>query len=160
MSLVTCQMLKILHIVPTYLPAYRYGGPIASVHALNRALVAQKHDVTVFTTNVDGPDNLKVPLGVPQIIDGVKVVYFPVGRFRSWFYSADMRKALAEKTKGYDIVHITSVFLSASALGAHYAKKSGVPYLISPRGSLMKDPLALKGTLKKKIYVSLIERRN
>ncbi len=27
--------MKILHIVPTYYPAYRYGGPIKSVHELN-----------------------------------------------------------------------------------------------------------------------------
>jgi hypothetical protein len=43
---------KILHVVPTYLPARRYGGPIVAVHGLCRALVRRGHDVTVFTTNV------------------------------------------------------------------------------------------------------------
>ena len=36
--------LRILHVTPTYIPAYRYGGPILSVHGLCRALVARGHD--------------------------------------------------------------------------------------------------------------------
>src|SRR5260370_167350 len=43
--------MRILHVVPTYLPATRYGGPIYAVHGLCRALAARGHDVTVFTTN-------------------------------------------------------------------------------------------------------------
>ena len=54
--------LRLLHIVPTYLPALRYGGPIRSVHALCRALAADGHDVHVFTTSVDGPADSAVPL--------------------------------------------------------------------------------------------------
>ena len=57
--------MKILHVVPSYLPALRYGGPIHSVHGLCKALAARGHAVEVFTTNVDGPQNSKVPLGVP-----------------------------------------------------------------------------------------------
>ena len=53
--------LRLLHVVPTYLPAVRYGGPIQSVHALCRALAAQGHVTDVFTTNVDGPGDSDVP---------------------------------------------------------------------------------------------------
>ena len=57
--------LRLLHVVPTYLPAVRYGGPIRSVHALCRELAAAGHDVQVFTTSVDGPSDSDVPLMVP-----------------------------------------------------------------------------------------------
>jgi len=67
---------------------------------------------------------------------------------------------LAKTAREFDIIHITSVFLSASTLGAHYAKKYKKPYIISPRGSLMKEPLAMKGSFKKKAYLALMERRN
>ena len=53
--------MRVLHVVPTYLPAVRYGGPIQSVHALCRALAAQGHMTDVFTTNVDGPGDSDVP---------------------------------------------------------------------------------------------------
>jgi hypothetical protein len=55
----------LLHVVPTYFPAVRYGGPIHSVHGLCAALAARGHDVHVFTTNVDGPGDSDVPLGQP-----------------------------------------------------------------------------------------------
>lgn len=151
--------MKILHIVPSYVPAYRHGGPIRSVHALNRALAAAGMDVAAYTTNIDGPGVLDVPLEHERALDGVKVTYFPL-TFRPWVYSFALHRALAEHIREYDVVHITSVFLSASTLGAHYARKFGKPYLISPRGSLMKEPLAMKSSLKKKLYLSLIEKRN
>src|ERR1700680_1362004 len=47
--------MRILHVVPTYLPATRYGGPIVAVHSLCRALAARGHAVEVFTTSIDGP---------------------------------------------------------------------------------------------------------
>jgi glycogen synthase len=46
--------MRILQVIPTYLPALRYGGPIIAVHSLCRALVARGNAVDVFTTNVNG----------------------------------------------------------------------------------------------------------
>ena len=71
------ELLRLLHVVPTYLPALRYGGPIRSVHALCRALAAAGHDVHVFTTSVDGLGDSDVLLGRPVDLEGVKVTYFP-----------------------------------------------------------------------------------
>lgn len=151
--------MKLLHLVSTYLPAYRYGGPIKSVHELNKRLVKKGVDVSVYTTNLDGPSKLEVSLKKEMIVDGVKVYYFPV-TFRPWQYSYSWHRILAKNIKDFDLIHITSVFLAASALGAHYAKKFRKPYIISPRGSLMKEPLEKKSPFKKKIYLSLIEKRN
>ena len=63
--------MRILHVVPSYYPAVRYGGPIQSVHALATATVDRGHEVHVYTTNVDGPNNSQVPLGNPVDRDGV-----------------------------------------------------------------------------------------
>ena len=150
--------MKILHIVPTYLPAYRYGGPIKTVHELNKWLVKKGCEATVYTTNIDGEGVSNVPLGEEVNVDGVKVFYFPVS-FRPWQYSRQLRRALAKNINDFDLVHITSVFLSASTLGAYYAKKFNKPYIISPRGSLMAEPLKKSG-LKKKIYLFLVEKKN
>ncbi len=151
--------MKILHLIPSYLPAYRYGGPIKSVHQLNKWLVKKGIEVTVYTTNIDGPNYLNVPLGQAIDIDGVKVFYFPI-TFRPWQYSYLLHRALTKNIADFDVIHITSVFLFASTLGAYYARKFNKPYIISPRGSLMEEPLEKKSSLKKKIYISLIEKRN
>lgn len=165
--------MKILHIVPTYLPAYNRGGPIWSVHNLNKELVKKGIDVTVYTTNIDVEG--KVEEGKEVIVDGVKVWYFPasfpriweywrVGIIpaffpRHWEYSRDLHKALIRNTKNFDIIHVTSTFLFASALGPWYAKKHDIPSVLSPRGNLM-EPLELKGARKKKAYIHLIEKRS
>lgn len=171
--------MRILHIVPTHYPAIRRGGPIFSVHNLNKELVRKGVDVTVYTTDIDTDG--KVPIARiskngPEnglIIDGVKVYFFHasfprvweywrVGFLfaflpRHWEYSRDLHKALRATAGYFDLVHITSTFLFASVLGAWYAKKNKKPYIISPRGNLM-EPLELKNPLKKKLYIALIER--
>ena len=42
--------MRILQVIPSYLPATRYGGPIFSTHALSKALVKRGHEVQVYTT--------------------------------------------------------------------------------------------------------------
>src|SRR5687767_11328021 len=81
------QPLRILQVVPAYFPAVRYGGPIRSVHGLCRALVRRGHEVHVYTTNVDGPANLDVPIERPVDIDGVQVHYFGVPALRRLFWA-------------------------------------------------------------------------
>ncbi len=80
-------MLRILQVVPTYYPAVRYGGPVRSVHGLSAALARRGHEVHVYTTNLDGPNDLDVPLDTPVDLDGVKVHYFDVPGLRRLHWS-------------------------------------------------------------------------
>jgi glycosyltransferase involved in cell wall biosynthesis len=149
--------MKILQIIPGYIPAGFASGTIGPTHSLNRALVKQGVDVTVFTTNIDGATTIDVPLNEEVDIDGVKVFYFPI-TFRPWQYARDMRKTLAKQAMNYDLIHISGAFLSESFFGSYYARKYKKPYIISPHGSFMIDPLSRKA-LKKKIYINLFEKR-
>ena len=54
--------MKILHVIPSFAPAWRYGGPIYAALALTRELARQGHEVTVMTTNIDGSGVLDVLL--------------------------------------------------------------------------------------------------
>ncbi|NCN53227.1 glycosyltransferase [Candidatus Wolfebacteria bacterium] len=152
--------MKILRVTSSYFPAYRYGGPIKIDYELDKWLVKKGVEVTEYTTNIDGPRDLNVPTNQPINIDGITVIYFKSSFPRAWFYSRYLHKALAKHTKDFDLIHITSVFLSVSTLGAYYAKKFNKPYIISPLGSLMEILLKKKSPMKKKIYISLIEKRN
>ncbi|RME09021.1 MAG: glycosyl transferase, partial [Bacteroidetes bacterium] len=55
--------MKILQLIPTYKPAYVYGGPIFSVSKLCETLAAEGHEVRMLTTTANGPDELQVPTG-------------------------------------------------------------------------------------------------
>jgi glycosyltransferase involved in cell wall biosynthesis len=150
---------RILHVVPTYLPARRYGGPIYAVHGLASALAARGHAVDVFTTNVDGKGTSKVPVGTPVELDGVRVHYFP-SPFKRLYWSPKMRNALLTDAGRYDLVHIHSIYLYPTLAASFAAALHGVPSIISPRGMLVRDLIARKSWLLKSVWLRLVERRN
>lgn len=152
--------LALLHVVPTYLPATRYGGPIRTVHALCRALAAQGHDVHVFTTNVDGPGDSDVPLGRPVDLEGVKVTYFPSRVLRRLYWSPAMRRALLAQIGAFDLVHVHAIYLWPTAMAARLARKRGVPYIVSPRGMLVPELIRGRSRWVKEAWIRLIERSN
>lgn len=152
--------LRLLHVVPTYLPAVRYGGPIQTVHALCRALAAHGHDVHVFTTNVDGEADSDVPLGRPVDLEGVKVTYFPSRILRRLYWSPPMRRALLAAGAGFDLFHLHAIFLWPTWIGARAARRCGVPYLVSPRGMLVPELIRRKNRWIKTAWITLIDRSN
>lgn len=150
--------MRILHVVPTYLPAVRYGGPIQSVHGLAAGQAALGHAVEVFTTNVDGPTNSAVPVGVPIDVDGVRVTYYETGVGRKLYRSPDMGKALGDCVDTFDIVHLHSVFLWPTLAGARIAAARRVPFVLSPRGMLVSDLIRRKSAFLKTGWIELFER--
>lgn len=132
---------------------------MTSIYNLNRALAGKGAEVTVYTTSRDGEGELEVPKDQKVEKEGVAVYYFSPSFPRRWFYSERLRNHLIENIERFDVIHITSVFLAQSTVGSFYARKFKKPYLISPLGSLMKQPLSYH-SFRKKIYISLLERRN
>lgn len=152
--------MRILHVVPTYLPAVRYGGPIFAVHSLCRALAARGHDVEVFTTNVDGPGTSDVPLGQSVWLDGVRVRYFSSQFLRRLYWSPAMAHALKHEVANFDLLHLHSVFLWPIWAAARAGRQARVPYVMSPRGMLVKELVRQQSRWAKTMWISLIERSN
>ncbi len=150
--------MKILHVVPTYLPAVRYGGTIVSVHGLCVGLNALGHEVHVITTNVDGGGNSNVSLCQSVNVDGVQVWYFPSRILRRLYWSPSMKKALLQTVPNFDIVHLHSVFLWPTWAAARFAQRFGVPYVVSPHGMLVRDLVQRKSRFLKSTWARLIER--
>jgi glycosyltransferase involved in cell wall biosynthesis len=152
--------LRILHVVPTYYPAIRYGGPIRSVHGLAAALARRGHDVHVYTTSVDGPDDLDVPSDHPVLLDGVAVHYFGVPALRRLYWAPALAKRLRRVIAGFDVVHLHSVFLWPTWAAARIAASAGVPYIMTPRGMLIRSLIRRKSRWVKSAWINLIERRS
>lgn len=146
--------------MPSYLPAVRYGGPIYTVHGLCRALAERGHDVQVFTTNVDGPGVSNVPIDRAVDLDGVSVRYFSTGLGRRLYRSPAMGRALKEICKSFDIVHLHSVFLWPTLAATDVARAYGIPYIMTPRGMLVKELIARKNRFLKSAWIGLFEGRN
>jgi glycosyltransferase involved in cell wall biosynthesis len=151
--------LRVLHVIPAYFPARRYGGPTECMHRLCEALPAAGVDVDVVTTDADGPDRLDVPLDVPTHFEGVPVRYFrrtlPSEVKLSW----PLLRHLAEVSPRYDLLHVTGLFSFPSTMGSLVARARRRPYVISPHGILRAPALAQK-RYKKAPYWHLVERAN
>ena len=152
--------MRMLHVIPSYLPAVRYGGPIFAVHGLCKALAARGHEVQVFTTNIDGPGESGVPIGVPVDLEGVQVRYFPCPLLRRLYWAPALGRALECEIKKFDVVHLHSVFLWPTWAAARGARNAGVSYMLSPRGMLVKDLISRRSRLAKSAWMQIIERSN
>ncbi len=152
--------MRILHVVPTYLPAIRYGGPIRSIHGLCRSLAKLGHDVHVFTTNVDGPYDSPVPLQEPVLLDEVKVWYFPTKYSRYLYVSPMMRDTLKKEITRFDLLHLHSIFRWPTWMAARVARGKSIPYILSPRGMLVKSLIQRKNPFLKTLWIQLVEKGN
>jgi glycosyltransferase involved in cell wall biosynthesis len=152
--------LRILHVVPTYYPAVRYGGPIRSVHGLSAALARRGHDVHVYTTNMDGDENLDVPLDSSVDIDGVNVHYFGVPLLRRLCWSPSLGAQLRSSIGTFDVVHLHSVFLWPTKAAARVSAQAGVPYIIAPRGMLIRQMVRSKSRWIKSLWIAWVERKS
>ena len=152
-------VMRLVHVVPTYWPAVRYGGPIWSVHSLCKALVRRGHDVEVFTTNVDGNHTLDVQVGHPVDRDGVAVRYFSTGLGRRLFRSPEMKIQLRTAVAAAGFVHLHYIFVWPTLAAARLAESLSVPWCVSPRGALVPELVKRKSRWVKSAWLSLFERR-
>lgn len=130
---------KILYVIPYFVPAWSYGGPVKVTFDFARELTETGDRVTVATTDVldaksrNGKSHEK--------IQGVEIyrfrnisntlakrfnLYAPVG-FSRW-----LKKNISQ----YDLVHIHEFFTYQSLITGRECRKHGKPYVIQPHGSL------------------------
>lgn len=149
--------MRVLHVMPSFWPATRYGGPIESVLRLCQALRAAGVTLEVVTTDADGPGDLDVPRGRLTDAQGVPVRYFARRPRTRYAFSAPLLGHLATDLGRWDIVHVTALFSFSSAAAMRLAHRAGVPYVLSPRGTLRPWAFGQK-SWKKMPYWWLVER--
>jgi len=151
--------MRVLHITPTYEPAWDQGGVVRSVSQLCRGLAALGVDVTVYTTDSNGRHRLQVPVNQIVELGGVKVIYFATKWSNRFRYSGDLARACWSTISGFDLAHLTTFWCYPGIPAGQAARKFKVPYVVSPRGTFIRYPLRQKW-LKKWFYMKLVEWKN
>lgn len=149
------RILLVIHAV-----APRYGGLSVMGPELSRELVRQGHEVSIYTTDVDGPGRLNVPVDRPIVSQGVKMHHF-----RGWslpgkfVVSLGLWRALRDTVRHFDIVHSWSVYSFSNVATAYWCRKRDVPHMVFPHGSL--DPFLLRRNRPRKwLYAKLFAERD
>src|SRR5262249_59514926 len=96
----------------------------------------------------------------PISLDGVQVRYFSCPLFRRLFWAPALGHALKHEISTFDAVHLHSTFLWPTWAAARAARGVGAPYVLAPRGMLIKDLIARRSRLAKSMWIRLVERSN
>ena len=148
--------MKILHVIPSVAP--RYGGPSQAVYTMCRALQDQGTEVLIATTNADGSGELPVALGEKIVYQGAPTIFFPRQWSEALKYSRPLALWLEQNVKNFDLAHIHAVFSHACVAAARACRKSVVPYVVRPLGTL--DPWSLKQkSVRKRLFWHLGVKR-
>ncbi|CAM3822678.1 XrtY-associated glycosyltransferase XYAG1 [Mucilaginibacter galii] len=150
--------MNILHIVPSYKPAYIYGGPIESVARLCEGLVAAGNTVHVYTTTANGKTELEVPVGQPVDVEGVQVTYFKRITKDPTHISPALWKALNQNVSQYDVVHIHSWWNILVMVAAKICLSKKAKVIIAPRGMLSRYIFNSGSSKVKKLIHNLFGR--
>jgi glycogen synthase len=102
--------MNILQISQSFYPCFDSGGVVRAVYEISKELVAQGHDVTVYTT--DGcTKRLDVEKNEIVTLDGIKVYYFSnlSNKLKIRLKVATpyhLFKIIRSVIKNFDIIHI------------------------------------------------------
>lgn len=128
--------MRVLHVIPSLAAAS--GGPSIALPAMARALTERGVNVTVATTDDDGPGRRltdKAAAEARAVTGGWTLLHFPK---QTEFYkvSLPLRYWVKMHAREYDLVHIHSVFSHTSLAAGRAASSLGVPYIVRPLGIL------------------------
>lgn len=147
--------MRVLHVIPSVSP--RRGGPSFTVQAMAEGLAGTGIDVSIATTDDDGPGRLTVPLLQPLMQNDITYWYFPR---QTGFYTASwpLTRWLQRHISDFDLVHIHALFSYAALPAALFAARRQIPYVIRPLGTLNRYGMQRRRPWLKRLSFALIER--
>ncbi len=148
--------MKLLHISPSYFPAMQFGGPIRSVHLLNKALLNKGIQIEVLTTNAGLKNRKDIPLNKSISIEGVQVTFLPFWGYEHYNFSLPFLIKVFKEVKKFEVVHITAVWNFPVLAAGLACLWHNIPFILSPRGTLYAETIAHRSSFIKKIYYSLV----
>jgi glycosyltransferase involved in cell wall biosynthesis len=151
--------MRLLHIAPSYRPAYEYGGVIESVARLCEGLAEAGHVVDVFTTTANGRSELNVTTGISTDVRGVNVIYFKRITKDPTHVSPGLWLHLWKYGHRYDTIHIHSWWNVLVVFAAWICIIKKWKIVISPRGMLSEYILTTSHVKVKKWIHHLLGRK-
>ena len=128
------------------------GGPSEVIPAICSSMVDAGMDVTLATLAGDSAQSVE-----DAAAHGVQVLKFPPTFRHTIWYSSELHRRIERLAAQHDIVHIHGIWQFPDWAAAAAARHAGVPYVITPHGSLQPARLR-KSSLKKRVSSVLADR--
>lgn len=130
---------KILIVIPYFMPAIGYGGPVRVAYDTANALTLRGHEVTVATTDVfDGQKRVEVS---EERLDGIMVKRFRnisnrLAKKMNGYLPVAFIPWIIRNAKKYDVIYCHDFFSVQTLTAGLVSKYCKVPLVIQPHGSL------------------------
>jgi glycosyltransferase involved in cell wall biosynthesis len=148
--------MKILQVIPYFVPAYSYGGPIKGCFDISKELTKRGHEITVVTT--DTLDGDKRITRLEEEIGGIRIIRFR--NISNWlakncngYLPAGFYNWTKKNIHNFDVVHCHDFFTLQNIIIAHRCKKNNIPFIIQPHGTLSPTSQKAKFKITKKIFL-------
>src|SRR5947208_14738522 len=123
--------MKIGFLFHTFSPAPMIG-PIRHTHALAKGLASRGNEVAIITSLADVPQSTSLE----ETEQGVRIIRLPVSaRLGHWIVSASLKPTLSRER--FDVIHAQGYRNYFTEAGSSYAKATGTPFFVTPRGSML-----------------------
>ena len=147
--------MKIGIVCPASLPATQFGGILFLGVDLARELSNEKHQVTIYTTDLDFANNPKT--FNKKLPKEENVQNFKIKRSHVWFsiklFFINPGMYFRMMNDQYDVIHTIGIRSFQSFIAALVAKKKKIPLIVSDQGGLTTHPdLQNKGMWTKILY--------
>ncbi|WP_338792200.1 glycosyltransferase [Bernardetia sp. MNP-M8] len=162
--------MNILHITPSYKPAYIYGGTTVSIsrlceaqaHFINSQTIKNNksaNKVTVYTTTANGNEELDVESNKPILVDGVEVWYFERQTKDHTHFSMALLKKLFQTAQNFDAIHVHSWWNTVVIFSVLICILKGVKVIVAPRGMLGEYTLQSQKKSPKSIFHKFLGKK-
>jgi len=144
----------LIHITPSYKPAYIYGGTTASVSKLCECLTEYGCDLIVLTTTANGDQDLKVAADKINLVDGVMVMYCKRILKDPFHLSISLLSQLYRLTRNNPsvIVHIHSWWNLTAIFSLLLTRLMNITTVLSTRGMITDYTFANKNSWLKILF--------
>jgi glycosyltransferase involved in cell wall biosynthesis len=130
--------MKILHLFDFFSPLG--GGLVDVVYKLSGIQAQRGHDVTIYTSDY------RLDTGYISSLPQVKIKTFHcLMNLTGFFIMPGIIRALRENINNFDILHVHAARSFQNIFVRRYAKKHGIPYVLSSHGSLVRSAQGGRG---------------
>lgn len=138
--------MKVLQIIPYFVPAYGFGGPVTYCYSISKALIRNGNQVTVVTT--DALNKRKRITVLNEVLDRIKIVRFRnvsklFAKKYNIFLPIGYVRWMKSNLQNYNVVHLHDYYTFLNVIAVYFCKKYGIEYVIHPHGSAV--PLKERG---------------
>ncbi len=152
------RQLRVLVVIPYFMPAVGYGGPVRVSFDIARGLVSRGHEVTVATTDV--LDERKRASCTEERIEGIRVVRFRnvsnrLAKKMNGYLPFLFIPWLVKNAKRFDVIHCHDFFSVQTVASGLASAAFKVPLVVQPHGSLSSVRRAARFAAIKKCFIGL-----